>query len=111
MKIIHASGKELKLKPGTVLEMERANPFFNDYGEQSLPVKLPPDEYNRSVLGFPDDLAGVNKMPNRSDATIQEGIFSIRCRQAILSASQKDGIDTSFYLNIGSFYEKMKDVR
>ena len=111
MKIIHASGKELKLKPGTVLEMERANPFFNDYGEQSLPVKLPPDEYNRSVLGFPDDLAGVNKMPNRSDATIQEGIFSIRCRQAILSASQKDGIDTSFYLNIGSFYEKMKDVQ
>lgn len=111
MKIIHSSGKELKLKPGTVLEMERVNPFFNDYGEQSLPVKLPSDEYNRSILGFPDDLAGVNKMPNRSDATIQEGIFSIRCRQAILSASRKDGIDTSFYLNIGSFYEKMKDVK
>lgn len=110
MKIIHSSGKELKLKPGTVLEIERTNPFFNDYGEQSLPIKLPPDEYNRTILGFPDDMAGVNKMPNRSDATIQEGIFSIRCRQAILSASQKDGIDTSFYLNAGSFYEKMKDV-
>lgn len=111
MKIIHSSGKELKLKPGTVLEIERTNPFFNDYGEQSLPVKLPPDEHNRTILGFPDDMAGVNKMPNRSDATIQEGIFSIRCRQAILSASRKDGIDTSFYLNIGSFYEKMKDVQ
>lgn len=111
MKIIHSSGKELKLKPGTVLEMERANPFFNDYGEQSLPVKLPSDEYNREILGFPDDMAGVNKMPSRADATIQEGIFSIRCRQAILSASQKEGIDTSFYLNSGSFYEKMKDVQ
>lgn len=111
MKIIYSSGKELKLKPGTVLEMERTNPFFNDYGEQSLPVKLPPDEHNRAILGFPDDLAGVNKMPQRADATVQEGVFSIRCRQAILSASQKEGIDTSFYLNIGSFYEKMKDVQ
>lgn len=110
MKIIHSSGKELKLKPGTVLEMERTNPFFNNFGEQSLPVKLPPDEHNRTILGFPDDMAGVNKMPSRSDATIQEGIFSIRCRQAILSASLKDGIETSFYLNAGSFYEKMKDV-
>lgn len=111
MKVIHSSGKELKLAPGTVLEMERTNPFFNEYGEQSLPVKLPPDKYNRAVLDFPDDMAGVNKMPARADATIQEGIFSIRCRQAILSASQKDGIETSFYLNIGSFYEKMKDVQ
>lgn len=111
MKIVHSSGKELKLNPGTVLEMERTNPFFNDYGEQSLPVKLPSDEYNRTILGFPDDMAGVDKMPSRADATIQEGIFSIRCRQAILSASRKTGIDTSFYLNIGSFYEKMKDVQ
>jgi len=111
MKIVHSSGQELKLNPGTVLEMERSNPFFNEYGEQSLPVKLPSDEYNRKILGFPDDMAGVNKMPSRADATIQDGLFSIRCRQAILSASRKDGIDTSFFLNIGSFYEKMKDVQ
>ena len=39
MKIVHSSGKELKLNPGTVLEMERSNPFFNEYGEQSLAVK------------------------------------------------------------------------
>jgi hypothetical protein len=28
MKIVHSSGKELKLNPGTVLEMERSNPFL-----------------------------------------------------------------------------------
>lgn len=110
MKITHSSGNELKLNPGTVLEMERTNPFFNDYGEQSLPVKLPADAHNRFILGFPDDLAGMDKMPSRSDATIQEGVYSIRCRQAILSAS-RDEINTSFYLNTGSFYEKMKDVQ
>lgn len=110
MKIIHSSGKELKLNPGTVLEMERTNPFFNEYGEQSLPVKLPPDAHNFQVLGLPNEMAGTKKIVQKSDAVIQEGVFSIRCRQAILSASTKEGIDTSFYLNTGSFYEKMKDV-
>lgn len=111
MKIIHSSGKELKLNPGTVLEMERTNPFFNEYGEQSLPVKLPPDAHNFRVLGLPNEMAGTRKIAQKSDAVIQEGVFSIRCRQAILSASTKEGIDTSFYLNTGSFYEKMKDVQ
>lgn len=110
MKIIHSSGKEIKLSPGTVLNMERTNPFFNSYGEQSIPIKLPADPHNKQILGFPDDIAGVNKMPQRADATIQSGVFSIRCRQAILSANSKE-IDTSYYLNIGSFYEKMKDVK
>lgn len=111
MRIIHSSGKELKLEPGTVLEMERTNPFFNDYGEQSLPVKLPNDPINRQILKFPDDLAVVEKMPQRADAVIQEGAFHIRCRQAILSAGKSDKIDSSFYLNIGSFYEKMEDLK
>lgn len=111
MKIIHSSGRELKLKPGTVLDMERTNPFFNEYGEQSLPVKVPDDPYNRQTLGFPNDVSGTEKIPQRADATIQEGVFSIRCRQAILSAGSRDGIDTSYYLNIGSFYEKMKELK
>lgn len=111
MKIIHSSGKELKINPGTVLEMERTNPFFNEYGEQSTPVKLPPSAHNRLILGFPESMAGTDKMPQRADAAIQDGVFYINCRQAILQSSLKDGIDTSFYLNIGSFYEKMKDIQ
>ncbi|RHJ83555.1 hypothetical protein [Parabacteroides sp. AM08-6] len=111
MKIIHSSGKELKIETGTVLEMERTNPFFNDYGEQSIPIKLPPDKQNFETLGFPDNISGIHKMPQRTDGTIQDGIFHIACRQAILSANSKEGIDTSFYLNIGSFYEKMEKVQ
>ncbi len=110
MKIIHSSGKELDLKPGTVLNISRTNPFFNKYGEQSAPVKLPSSDNNRRILNFPDDMGRMSKMPQRNNATIQEGVFSLQCRQAILSADD-DEIDTSYYLNTGSFYEKMKDLK
>lgn len=111
MRIIHASGKELRIAPGTVLEMERTNPFFNDYGEQSLPVTLPDCEQNRQTLGFPDDTGSTRKTESRTDAVIHEGIFNLRCRMAILSAGGGNGISTSFYLNEGSFYERIEDLR
>ena len=39
MDIIHESGKAYDL--GDIqLALSRMNPFFNDYGEQSLPVTL-----------------------------------------------------------------------
>lgn len=111
MRIIHANGQELRIAPDTVLEMERANPFFNDYGEQSLPVTLPDCEQNRQALGFPDDTGSTRKVESRADASIQEGIFNLRCRMAILSAGGGNGISTSFYLNEGSFYERIEDKR
>ena len=111
MRIIHASGKELRIAPDTVLEMERTNPFFNDYGEQSLPVTLPDCEQNRQTLGFPDDTGSTRKIESRTDAVIHEGIFNLRCRMAILSAGGGNGISTSFYLNEGSFYERIEDLR
>ena len=55
MKIINTeSGKAYQLFPDTELSIERTNPFFNDYGEQTLPVSLPDSEYNRSILNQPD---------------------------------------------------------
>lgn len=111
MRIIHASGQELRIAPDTVLEMERTNPFFNDYGEQSLPITLPDCGQNRQALGFPDDTGSTRKIASRADASIQEGIFNLRCRMAILSAGGGNGIAASFYLNEGSFYERIEDLR
>lgn len=109
MEIIHESGQAYEL--GDVqLTLSRANPFFNDYGEQSLPVTLPPTDRNREHLIYPDSMAGISKASRRINATIRHGVFSIPCRQAILSANRKTGIETSFYLNTGAFYEKIKDV-
>lgn len=112
MKIIHPSGESYDLKPDTALDMTRKNPFFNEYGEQSLPITLPATEKNRRLTGYPDDLANISKHTTRRlDATIQSGIFSIKSRQAILSGQRKEGIQTSFYLNEGAFYEKYKDLQ
>ena len=109
MDIIHESGKAYDL--GDIqLTLSRMNPFFNDYGEQSLPVTLPPTDKNRELLIYPDNMAGISKASQRINAMIQHGVFSIPCRQAILSANRKSGIETSFYLNTGAFYEKIKDV-
>jgi hypothetical protein len=110
MKIFHASGEEYDLTPGVTLEIERTNPFFNNYGERSLPMTLPPTEKNRRLTDFPDDLAGLKKVSQRIDATIQHNTFFSRCRQAILTGSKRVGIETSFYFNTGAFYEKIKDV-
>lgn len=111
MKIIHPSGESYDIDPETNLEMSRTNPFFNEYGEQSLPVTLPPTARNRRLSGFADDPASVTKHNNRVDAVIQEGIFNIKSRQAILSANRKEGIKTTFYLNEGAFFERLKDIQ
>ena len=47
MKIVHSSGKAYQLAPDTQIEIERPNLFFNDYGEQSLPVDLPDTNLNQ----------------------------------------------------------------
>ncbi|MCC8153604.1 MAG: hypothetical protein LIP01_04945 [Tannerellaceae bacterium] len=111
MKIIHSSGEPYDISPDTTLEMERTNPFFNEYGEQSLPITLPPTARNRKLLSWPDDITGITKLTQRADATIQTGLFSFQARQAILSRNKKEGISTSFYLNTGAFYEKIQDVK
>lgn len=111
MKIIHPSGESYDIDPGTNLEMSRTNPFFNEYGEQSLPITLPPTAKNRRLTAFADDPAAVAKHSNRIDAVIQEGIFHIKSRQAILSANRKEGIKTSFYINEGAFFERLKDIQ
>lgn len=109
MEILHESGQPYDLGDAR-LTLSRANPFFNDYGEQSLPVTLPPTDKNRALLAYPDSMAGIGKASQRVNATIRHGLFSIPCRQAILSANRETGIETSFYLNTGAFYEKVKDV-
>ncbi|MCC8186496.1 MAG: hypothetical protein LIP08_03015 [Bacteroides sp.] len=111
IRIVHKSGEALDLAPGTQLEIERTNPFFNEYGEQSLPITLPPTEKNRKLLNHPDDLAGISKPTQRTDVSIQAGVFFSSCRQAILTGNRREGIETSFYLQTGAFYEKIQDVK
>ena len=103
------SGKQYQLFPGTKLNIERTNPFFHDYGEQSVPVSLPDSSHNRQVLEHPHVTYRRNKV-KMIEASISAGNFFSHCRQAILSVSPGEKIETSFYLNDGSFYSRLGDT-
>lgn len=105
-----ASGKAYQLTPGTEIEIERPNLFFNDYGEQSLPVDLPDTDLNRRLLNYPDMLANRHKPAADVRCTLQHGDFYMPCRQAVLGAKRKEKITTSFFMNEGSFLSRISKV-
>ncbi len=111
MKIINLDkGEAYQLQPSAKLEVERTNPFFNDYAEHTIPMDLPASDHNRRLLGFPDLFGGRAKMIT-PEVSIQDGEFHAQCKQAILSATRKGTIQTSFYLNDGSLYARLQNIR
>ena len=111
MRIINLDKQEpYQLAPDARMEVERTNPFFNEYAEHSIPMDMPASDHNRRLLGFPDLFGGRSKMIT-SEVSIQDGEFHAQCRQAVLSATRKGTIQTSFYLNDGSFYSKIQNVK
>ncbi len=111
MKITHIpSGLPYHLKPGTKIEVERTNLFFNEYGEQTVPVDLPDTDRNRELTGYTDMLSSKKKPSTSIPVTIQDGDYFMPCRQAILGAQRKSGISTSFYMNEGSFLSRISDT-
>lgn len=102
--------EDYNLKPDTQIQVERTNPFFNDYGEQTTPLELPASERNRRILGFPDTF-GRRVKTSPVDVAIQDGEYFAQCRQIVLSAQHKGNISTSFYINDGSFYSRIQKVK
>lgn len=103
-------GEDYNLKPDTQIQVERTNPFFNDFGEQTTPLELPASERNRRLLGFPDSFGRRVKM-EAADVAIQDGEYFAQCRQMVLSAQYKGNIATAFYINDGSFYSRIQKVK
>lgn len=99
-----------QLSPGTQLDVERPNLFFNEWGEQTFPVEIPDTPVNRRLVGYADMLGNLAKPSVDINCTIQDGSYFIACRQAILSAQRKKGFSTSFYLNEGSFLSRLSDT-
>ena len=110
MKIVNTeSGTALQLAPDTQLSVERTNPFFHEYGEQTLPVSIPDSPHNRKVLKQPEMISRRIK-PSLMDATIQDGEYFIKCRQAVLEVNPGEKIETSFYMNEGSLFSRLTDT-
>lgn len=111
MKITNTkTGKAYQLKPGTQIEIERPNLFFNEWGEQTTPIELPDTDVNRELCGYPDMLGNVQRPRADIECTVQDGHFSQPARQAILGAKRKDSITTTLYLNEGSFLAQVDET-
>lgn len=105
--IIH--NKAYELNSNTKIQVERPNPFFNEYGEQTTPLDIPASHNNRLLLGFPDNIASRKKM-EPIDVTIQDDDYFTHCRQIVLSAQYKGAISTAFYIGDGSFYSRIQNI-
>lgn len=103
-------GKAYQLGESAKLEVERTNPFFNDYGESTSPLDIPASDYNRMILGYPDTF-GLREKMVAMNVSIEDGEYFAQCRQIILSAQHKGNISSSFYINDGSFYSKIQNVK
>ena len=103
-------GEDSHLRPDTQIQVERTNPFFNDYGEQTTPLELPASERNRRLLAFPDSFGRRVKI-SPVDVAISDGEYFAQCRQMVLSAQYKGSISTAFYINDGSFYSRIQKVK
>lgn len=103
-------GKAYQLGESAKLEVERTNPFFNDYGESTSPLDIPASDYNRMILGYPDTF-GLREKMVATNVSIEDGEYFAQCRQIILSAQHKGNISSSFYINGGSFYSKIQNVK
>lgn len=112
MKIVNSeTGIAYQLNPGTRLEVERPNLFFNEYGGQTLPVELPDTDVNRRLTGYPDRITSAAKPRADIRCSIRDGAYFMPCRQAVLGARRKEKITTSFYLDEGEFLSLVKDVQ
>lgn len=103
-------GKAYQLGEDAKLEVERTNPFFNDYGETTSPLDIPASDYNRMILNYPDTFGMRDKMV-ATNVSIEDGEYFAQCRQIVLSAQHKGNISSSFYINDGSFYSKIQNVK
>ena len=111
MKITHLpSSTPYQLHPQAQLAVERTNPFFHDYAEQTVPLDIPASDHNRTLLGYPD-LLGTPQRQATIDAAISDGEYHAVCRQAVLSAQRKGNISTAFYINDGALYSRLQDTR
>ena len=109
MEIIHPSGETYDLTKDASLEIVRANPFFNDIGEQSVPVTIPLTDKNRRLLNN-INRSDNNHRPERSfDVILRSGIFQQKAKQVIFGVNNSE-IDTAFYLNTGEMYANLKSL-
>lgn len=109
MKLKNKDGEQFDLSPETSIEIERTNPFFIDWGEQSLPITLPPTVKNKRLLGQVQHVAGRQRI-RKVDVYLHEQVFNVKAKMILLSYNERDGFECSLLLNEGSLNNRVQGV-
>lgn len=109
MKLKNKDGELFDLSPDTLIEIERTNPFFIEWGEQSLPISLPPTDQNKRLLGQIQNMASRGKS-EKIEVYLHEQVFNVKAQMVLLSYNEKDGFECSLLLNEGSLNNRVQDL-
>ncbi len=109
MELKNKDGERFDLSPDTRIEIERTNPFFIEWGEQSLPISLPATDKNKRLLGQVQHIAGRRRI-TKVDVYLHEQVFNVRAKMVLLSYNEKEGFECSLLLNEGSLNNRVQDV-
>lgn len=102
---------ELDLPKDISITLEKKNPFFNDEGDASLPITLPPTDNNLKILGWMNRTDRYDKYSASVNATLQEGTLSKNGNLIIGSLSKNNGISAVFAYNDAELYSKFKEKK
>lgn len=103
--------KEFQLPAEFHPELSRTNPFLTDEGSQSVPLTLPASEHNMKLIGFPHRFVATKRPEVKLPVIFSDGSSWMRGTLFIESASRKEGVKCTFYINEGQLYEKLKDMK
>ena len=108
MRIITAQG-EFDLPAGFTTEVTTYNPAFNETGEQSLPMTLPPTYKNLKLAGFSDVIENYYKPVKELAVDVVSGVFMRPGNLVIHSANTDEGISCTVYFREGQFYSLIEE--
>ena len=109
MELKNKDGECFDLSPDTRIEIERTNPFFIEWGEQSLPITLPPTDKNKRLLGQVQYIAERKRIV-KIDVYLHEKVFNMKAKMILLSYNENEGFECSLLLNEGSLNNRVQDV-
>ena len=109
MKLKNKDGELFDLSPDTQIEIERTNPFFIEWGEQSLPVMLPSTDKNKRLLGQIQNIASREKS-EKIEVYLHEKVFNMKAQMVLLSYNDTEGFECSLLLNEGSLNSRVQDL-
>lgn len=106
---ITIDGQNLDLPQNFNVKVDFYSPIFNTLGSQSMTVTIPLTPHNLDLLGHPERLDNVSRMPF-IDGVLTDGPYMRSIRINILSASDA-GIELSFGTDESLLYSSWNDLK